>query len=479
MGKLRFAAVLAAAASLLALVVTAEAGPGFKTAKPAYVEPVAPGVVVDPILSTGDTIGDYQMSGIPDGLGAYLGGNETFGHDEGDDGEQGNGTATVVMNHELSRLFNGALTNPGVDARISRLVIDRDTHAVLDAEYLFTGLEGFERFCSATLALIDGRPLYFTGEETGSTGHDGSSIVMDPETGAWRETAHFGKAMHENVVPLKLSKWMFLTTDDDFRAGQPAYLYAWIAKNVNKAIRGRDGGLYVWKADNPAKTGNASVAKNESVPGHFVGPFTAAERATSVSLKAAATARGAFKFDRLEDLAVRRDIRGRTYFADTGKPPATLAGRVYQFDIDPRDPTRATAKMILNGDAPDNDDIRNPDNMDASSKVLVIQEDREAVFRGEPNRILVYDFKTKTVTTVAKVHTPDLVTPPYNQESSGVIDAGRLLGANWWLVDVQAHNRTANQPGPTLVPDSSTGEAGQLLAIYIPNSTGGGNDDDE
>jgi hypothetical protein len=478
MGRLRIAATLAGVAALLALVVTAQAGPGFKTGKPAYVEPVAPGVVVDPILSAGDTIGDYQMSGIPDGLGAYASENETFGHDDDDD-DEGDRTVTVVMNHELSRLFNGVLTNPGVDARISRVVIDRKTHAVLDAEYLFTGLEGFERFCSATLALINGRPLYFTGEETGTTGHDGSSIVMDPETGAWRETAHFGKLMHENVVPLKLSKWIFLTTDDDFRAGQPAYLYAWIGKNANKAIRGRDGGLFVWKADNPAKTGNATVAKNESVPGHFVGPFTAAERATSVTLKNAATARGAFKFDRLEDLAVRRDVRGRTYFSDTGKAPATLAGRVFQFDIDTRDANKATLKMILNGDAPDNDDIRNPDNLDASSKVLVIQEDREAVFRNTPNRILVYDFRTKSLRAVALVHTPDLVTPPFNQESSGVIDASRLLGANWWLVDVQAHNRTANQPGPTLVPDSSTGEDGQLLAMYIPNSTGSGHGDDD
>jgi hypothetical protein len=383
------------------------------------------------------------------------------------------------MNHELSKLFNGVLTNPGVDSRISRLVIDRETHAVLDAEYLFTGLEGFERFCSSTLALINGRPLYFTGEETGTTGHDGSSIVLDPETGAWRETQHFGKLMHENVVPLRLSKWVFLTTDDDFRPGQPAYLYAWIANDVNKAIRGRDGGLYVWKADNPAKTANATVAKGEQVPGHFVGPFTAAERATSVSLKAAATLRGAFKFDRLEDIATRRDIRGRTYIADTGKAPLTSpptptpAGRVYQFDVDPGNPTNATLKMILNGDAPDNDDIFNPDNMDTSSKVLVIQEDRESRFRGDPNRVLVYDFGSKTLKTVAYVRTPDLLVGPFNQESSGVINASHLLGPNWWLLDVQAHNRAANQPGPTLTPNSSTGEDGQLLAIYIPNSTGG------
>jgi hypothetical protein len=89
----------------------------------------------------------------------------------------------------------------------------------------------------------------------------------------------------------------------------------------------------------------------------------------------------------------------------------------------------------------------------------------------------VYDFGSKTLKTVARVHSPDLVAGPFNQESSGVIDASRLLGANWWLLDVQAHSKTESQPGPTLTPGSSTGEDGQLLAIYIPNSTGGNADD--
>jgi secreted PhoX family phosphatase len=349
---------------------------------------------------------------------------------------------------------------------------------VADAEYLFTGAEGYERFCSATLRTIDGRPLYFTGEEAVNAGHDGSSVVLDPETGQWRETKHFGRLQHENIVPLRLSKWVFLTSEDDFRAGLASYLYAYIANDFNRALRGRDGGLYVWKADDPAKTGNATVAKGESVPGHFV-PISQAENATSDTLKAASDARRAFRFDRLEDIAVRPDVAGRTYIADTGKLPATLRGRVYQFDVDPRDPTRATLKLILNGDAPDGDDIVNPDNMDASGKVLVIQEDREAAFRGDPNRVLVYDFASKSLRTVARVQGPGLTAAPFNWESSGVIDASGLLGRNWWLLDVQAHTLRERQPGPTLEPNTSTGEDGQLLALYIPGSTGGGREDDD
>ena len=70
---------------------------------------------------------------------------------------------------------------------------------------------------------------------------------------------------------------------------------------------------------------------------------------------------------------------------------------------------------------------------------------------------------------------------PGTWESSGIIDARHVLGKDWWLLDVQAHNSTAPQPGPTLVPGSSSGENGQLLAVKIPGSHGGGDhhDDDD
>jgi hypothetical protein len=35
------------------------------------------------------------------------------------------------------------------------------------------------------------------------------------------------------------------------------------------------------------------------------------------------------------------------------------------------------------------------------------------------------------------------VRAPGTWESSGMIDASRLLGEDWWLLDVQAHDQTA------------------------------------
>jgi hypothetical protein len=462
---------LAAAFVLLAAAIGTSTGgashqTGFKTTRPPQLVPLEPGVVVDPILSVGDVVPGttYQMSGIPDGLGAY---------------KDGDNRVHVLMNHELGRSFPNQ--PPGVDARISKVTLSGKDHSVLSATYLFNGSEGFERFCSSTLTVVEGTPYYFTGEEAvpipgqpPGPAHDGSSIVMNAVTGTWSETPHFGHFQHENVVPVeRIRKFMVVSTDDDFRAGQPAYMFSYIADSFEAAVSGDQtrGSLYVWKATNPADTA-FTLDKGETIPGEFV-PLTQAENANSTTLKAAATAKGAFRFARLEDAATAQQHPGRVYFVDTGKVgEATLRGRLYRMDIDPSDPTKASLTLLLDGDR--NDDMVNPDNIDTSAHSVAIQEDREAAFRDIPGRVLIYDIKSGSLRAVAAVNT----TPPLRPgewESSGIINAQTLLGNGWWLLDVQAHRRTAPQPGPAApgvqpTPNTSVGEDGQLLALYVPNS---------
>jgi len=449
-------AALAAIAGAVALTIAGSAAskkdPGFKTAKPAYLVPMVPGASVDPILSTGDTIGGYQMSGIPDGLGAY---------------KDGHHSVQILMNHELGRSFPAV--PPGVDARISKLTIDRKTHGVRAAQYLFTGQEFYERFCSATLEKIKGTPYYLTGEEAIPAGHDGSSIVMNAETGTWTATPHFGRFEHENVVPVrKLKKFVLISTEDNFRVGVPSYLFAYIADSWEDAVSGNPahGSLYVWRALNSANTG-FTMTKGSTVRGEFV-PIPQSSNTNDTTLKAAATALGAFRFSRLEDAAAAYKKKGRVYFADTGSKAgeATINGRIYRLDIDRKDPTKASVKLVLDSTV---DNFANPDNLGTSPDSLMIQEDRENPNRTEYGRILRYDFKDGSLTPVARVNTPAPAAPG-QWESSGIIWAGKLLGKGWWLTSVQAHTLTAPQPGPTLAPNSSTGEDGQLDALFVPKS---------
>lgn len=513
--------IIIAALALIALVAIAIVGvagashsdTSVKTAKQPFLVGTADGVQVDPILSVGDIVPngpnpDYQMSGIPDGLGAYKKSNEGRWHWFHSDKSN---RAVVLMNHELGRSFPN--NPPGVDARISRLEVDTKTHRVHLGEYLFTGLEGYERFCSATLRMIRGEPLYFTGEEAvpmlpqqpPGPAHDGSSIVMNGDTGMWRDLGHMGHLQHENLMPLKLKKWVFATTDDDFRPGQPAYFYGYFHDSFELALRGIEhepnDGLHVFVPNPGEERSNAEVmTKTQVVHGRWV-KLSQADNATSTSLKAAATREGAFRFDRMEDLAPLPGRESRVFLADTGKAPATAKGRVYQFDFDKHNPYRASMRMIINGDgAPPNggDDLFNPDNMDASKRVLMIQEDRESIFRaGTPAnsggyaRVMEYRFSDGRLRSVARVNTPPGAPPnpencagclPGTWESSGIIDVSHIFGRDWWLLDVQAHNSTAPQPGPTLLPNSSSGENGQLLLVRVPGSTGGGgggHDDDD
>src|SRR5439155_6656111 len=143
-----------------------------------------------------------------------------------------------------------------------------------------------------------------------------------------------------------------------------------------------------------------------------------------VTIKTAAAAKGAFRFSRLEDAATAQQTPGRLYFSDTGKVgDVSETGRIYQLDIDPSNPTKASLTFLLDSAT---HGFANPDNLDTSPHSLVFLEDREAPFRAQYNRVLVYDLKAKTVRAVARVDpTPPLL--PGQWESSGVINAQTLL----------------------------------------------------
>ena len=154
-----------------------------------YVIPVDASVSTVSLLTVGDQTSDgtgWQMVGIPDELGAY---------------DNGDGTFTVLMNHELS-VTQGVVRDHGATgAFVSKLVIDKDTLEVQSGSDLIqhvflydtttdsyydpvtdgnplTNAYAFDRLCSADLADLgafynsdsglgyNGR-IFMSGEETG------------------------------------------------------------------------------------------------------------------------------------------------------------------------------------------------------------------------------------------------------------------------------------------------------------------------
>jgi hypothetical protein len=98
-------------------------GPSTTTAP--YLIANEPNVTITSIATVGDVldtksdgITPYRFVGIPDGMGAY---------------DNGDGTITVLINHELRPDVGVVREHGATGAFVSRLVIDKTTLAVLDA----------------------------------------------------------------------------------------------------------------------------------------------------------------------------------------------------------------------------------------------------------------------------------------------------------------------------------------------------------
>src|SRR5690349_1322973 len=104
------AATTAVSSAILAAQLT-----GPSTAQSAYVLPALPTVTTESVLSVGDVVGGYRMVGIPDGLGAFDNGDNTF---------------TLLMNHELGSAAGIPRAHGAPGAFVSKWVIDKATMTV-------------------------------------------------------------------------------------------------------------------------------------------------------------------------------------------------------------------------------------------------------------------------------------------------------------------------------------------------------------
>jgi hypothetical protein len=422
-----------------------------------YLIPIDPNqLAITPILTTGEVVGDYQMAGTPDGLGAYL----------DDDG------VVVFMNHEWRSQDDEHIG----DARVSRLVLDPTSAGVTAGSYPIDGSEGYWSFCSAFLAGSEvgfDSPVFLTGEESVEGEHGGLALAVDGETGDVTELPWLGHIKHENqvVVPGFGDKTVVVTTDDDNEGSE---LYLFVADSPDDVLAG-NGQLYVFKADDGKNTGD--IGKGDELTGSFVA-VDEEDNADAEKLQRTVDDLGAFSFVRLEDVTYDRTTTTTIYFADTGDDqepnladdgtPLNKNGRLYQMALDPADPTRVTSlTVLLDGD--DGDDMKNPDNIDANATTIMIQEDRNGYNRAENSddtgRILAYDIASGSLTAIAKIDQsddPDLLVDAGDEagswESSGIIDVSAIFGEGTWLVDVQAHTLEVPQ-------FEGVDEGGQLLLL--------------
>lgn len=180
---------------------------GPSTVSTPYLLPTLPGyetisvLTVDNTGATPDDVvskvggGSYGLDGIPDGLGAF---------------DNGDGTFTLLMNHELGNTSGVIRDHGAIGSYVSKFVINKNTLAVVSGEDLMKQVFGwnaalqqsnaapgtfaFNRFCSGDLPAVTAyfnaasglgstARIYMHGEEGSATGWQQGTVVTGPDAG--------------------------------------------------------------------------------------------------------------------------------------------------------------------------------------------------------------------------------------------------------------------------------------------------------
>src|SRR5262245_43551019 len=208
-----------------------------------YLDPSTAAVQLVALLSTGDQVGlkadgvtPWRMVGIPDGLGAF---------------DNGDGTITVLMNHELGQTSGVIREHGSTGAFVSKLIVDKETLEVINAEdlskdvFLFDratdvyveGTTQFGRLCSADLAPVSAffdaatglgttERIFLDGEEIGNEGRAFAHVVTGTEAGDSYELPMLGRMSWENSLanPASGAKTLVMGTDDS----TPGEVYVYV-----------------------------------------------------------------------------------------------------------------------------------------------------------------------------------------------------------------------------------------------------------
>ena len=463
-----------------------------------YVQGVA-GYDITSILTTGDSVGGYIMGGIPDGLGAF---------------DNGNGTFTVLMNHEWA-LPNGGVSH-GVlgagSAYVSQWVIDKSTLQVVSGGNLIqsvttwntgtnsynptttaAGSVSFSRFCSSDLSPVTAYTytdtstgtvygtsarIYMHGEESTSSGGLGRQLATVVGTGAAYELAKFNLSTNGSGLT-GLGSW------ENALANPPSQLKTVVIGNNDGGTGIMNNSLAVYvgtKQTTGSEVDKAGLTngtlKFVNVTGNPVEIVNGTTRATNITSGTAFTlsATASTTFSRPEDGAWNPLNAKQYYFVTTdqlntvadGVGTAIGRSRLWRLtfnDISNPD-LGGTIDMLLDGTEGQN--MFDNMSVNADGTLTLLEDTGNAIHNGKMWR---FDPTTGKVTLIARsdparfgdIGLPATVTQ--DEETSGVIDITDILdpthstGKIYNLFDMQAHNLTGNP---------NTVEGGQLMLMTAP-----------
>jgi len=505
------AAVAVAGVTATAFAASTAVGPS--TATEPYVLPAAQGVKITSLLTVSDegaAKNGYEMVGIPDGLGALKDHGRDFrlfmNHElpatsgaVRRHGEKGAFVSDLTIDRKTLEVEHGEdLVDPGVrywnypagtygtspsPAGDNPRVPEDPANPAKD-DFL-AQLAAFGRWCSSSLTEpsqlyneTTGRgyrgQIYFGNEEIGNEGRS-FGVTTD---GQAQQLPRLGLFSWENTLAGLNKGDVTYTMGQEDAAGGQLWIYVGRKQSTGNAFdragltNGKD---FVLDLDNEAVSTDtqfrSTYGKNHPAP-FDLGPEEEVGWDQSGAAQNAEAAAEGLTLNRIEDGAFDPRHPEDFYFVTTEGSPGTVPGTnppvsrdgggVWRLTFD--DPERpwlgGTLTLLLDGsEAPF---LNKPDNvgMDRRGHFL-IQEDPGN--NAQLARIVAYDVDTGERGVVAEFDeflfapgAPGLITQ--DEESSGIIDASKVMGKGWFLFDAQVHK--AN-PDPALV------EYGQLLAMKV------------
>jgi len=458
-------AVLAASAG------TAAGAQGPNSSQTPYVTPTADGWEVTSVISVGDAGGNgYRMVGIPDGLGAY---------------DNGDGTFTVLMNHELAPRLGAIRAHGATGAFVSEWIISKRDFRVIGGADLATkhhvwnsatsryetamgAANRFDRLCSADLPVSSafynaasnkgtGERLFMTGEEAGNEGRAYAFVATGANKGNAYELPKLGRFSWENSVanPYSGDRTIVMGMDDS----TPGRVYIYQGTKTDTGLEIDKAGLTNGTLAGIKVKANPAITDNlES--GHINSTFSVVAVDTSINgatQRANNRAAGITGFARPEDGAWA-DAK-TFYFTTTGADPDGSAAigmqtaRLYKLTFDETaggvDYSRGAISMVKDSDTltgTDGATARKFDNM-------TVGEDGKLYIQEDPGnspyiaKTWMFDPAAGAWTQILESDRARFLAPaaPFSQdeESSGIIEITSVLGRDdrkrYFLGVMQAH----------------------------------------
>jgi hypothetical protein len=486
---------------------------GPSSSKPVYVLPSAPNVSTDAILTVGDSVNNkldgtpYRMVGIPDGLGAF---------------DNGNGTFTVLMNHEIPNT-NGITRDHGAKgAFVSKWTIDKATLQVLHGEDLIktlnlwdsnpasptynqyvvgTGaLAALNRLCSADLpattaffnsntGLGTSSRIFMNGEEA-ANGRSFAHVVNGPEAGTSWELPWTGKYSWENHVtsPYEQDKTIVMGLDDSSRnfvsegATQPSEVFIWVGQKQNFGSEIEKAGLRNGVL-NGLRVGVAGAYKaNEGavVSGDRFELAAFSDQTNNsnfATLQAEAISQSVTQFRRVEDGAFDPNNPNDFYFVTTDQFGASGFSKLWRlrFDDITNPAEGGVIETLINGAGVGSNSAFGTGEMFDNITVddlgrVILQED--VGNQAHLGKVWAYDISSGAMLELVR-HDANLFLSgsagylgTQDEETSGVIDVSSILGPGTYLMSDQVHKTS----------DAELVEHGQLSVMRVGATAGIGFD---